>query len=120
MQAVNEPGRVIPLSATKTRRDRATRDPPPSPEVRCFHTPGLASNAITLACPAQMGATEQAEPLTAKVALHAILVGVVGQLAQPTEVRRSIPQPTHLTRRDRHGVLPAAGIRAVTPRALMW
>ena len=75
MQAVNEPGRATPLSATETRPDRATHDHPPSPEVRCYHTPELASNAITLACAGQVAARDLAKPAATQMTLDPVAVG---------------------------------------------
>jgi hypothetical protein len=52
-----------------------------------------------------MRAADKAKPLTTKMALHAILVRIVGQLTKPPEVRRSILQPRHTAGRDSHGLL---------------
>jgi hypothetical protein len=97
MRAVNEPGASSRYLRRKTRRDRATRDPPPSLEVRCLHTPALASNAITPACSAQVRAPKRPEPLAAQVALDAVLVGVVGKLADAPVVEGAVRQPAPKT-----------------------
>jgi hypothetical protein len=50
-----------------------------------------------------MGTADRAKPLAAQVALHPILVRVVGDLAEGSEVRSSVPQAPHGLR---SGVVP--------------
>ena len=94
MQAVNEPGRATPLSATETRPDRATRDHPPSLEVRSYHTPRPASNAITLAFAGQVAASDLAKPAATQMTLDLVLDAVVGDLAQAPVKRGAVGQTT--------------------------
>ena len=50
-----------------------------------------------------MGTPDRAEPLAAQVALHTILVRVVGDLAEGSEVRSSV---TQTPQRLRPGIVP--------------
>jgi hypothetical protein len=74
---------------------RAAPVPLPSGEVGTRHGKQRASSRAR----GQVGIADRAIPAAAQVALHLVLVGIVGQLAELPHVRRSVLEVLLLRRR---------------------